>query len=73
MEIYNQQFLTIPATVPVREFISLVQVFDASHGHHHTENLSTAAAIEVMESVVRHVDFAFCLSTTKESRVLRFE
>ena len=44
-----------------------------SHGHHHTENLSTAAAIEVMESVVRHGDFAFWLLTTKENGALWFE
>ena len=35
---------------------------------HHTHNLGTPAAIEIMECVVRHGDFAFCTSTTKEKR-----
>ena len=36
---------------------------------HHTHNLGTATTIEVMECVVRHCNFAFCLLTTKENEV----
>ena len=40
---------------------------------HHTADLSTAAPIEVMESVIRHCNFDFCLSPTKKNEVLSFE
>ena len=72
-KIERNVFLTISATIPVREFVSLIHVFDASHGHHHTENLGTATAIEVMESVVRHGDLAFWLLTTKDNGAMWFE
>ena len=74
---------TLSVFVPLVELEPLVHVFDGSSGEQHTEDLGTSAAIEVVQSVVRHGEgqlgcgsdkkelFSRCCPWDSESRLYR--